>query len=206
MNADIITDISFPHGTPEGFRSGCHGSHCPSVIPCRDVYLRYVGDWGFRRRLDAGETASQVVAWEREQAEEAARAAKEAREAAIRDAARERHNKARRTAQKSFAKKGDGIPRTDLQIEVHRLHGEGLTDREIADAIGTKTRVQVKSIRTYLTLAPNLKPTAVPRVTELIEQGKDDRSIADMLGLSHRYVAAIRRNNAASAQGYGGGA
>lgn len=31
MNADIITDLSRPHGTIEGFQDGCNTAHCPAA-------------------------------------------------------------------------------------------------------------------------------------------------------------------------------
>lgn len=61
---DLLAD-GFPHGTVEGFNQGCRGSQCPAVIQCRVVQLRYAGDYGFRKRLDAGMSVDEIVAAER---------------------------------------------------------------------------------------------------------------------------------------------
>lgn len=167
MTADIITDATYPHGTPEGYTNGCRGSHCPAKIACRNVHLRYSGDYAFRKLIDTGITATQII--EREEAEaeaeriraqEAAQAAKDAQKAHTRELARIRHNEARRTkraTQRAGTKKGDGIARTPLQVEISRLHGLKLTDTQIAEHLGKK-RNQVKGVRLYLHLPPNPAP------------------------------------------------
>lgn len=197
MNASIIHDPNFPHGSPEGFQKGCHGSHCPAPVICRDVFIRFQGDYVFRRALDAGMTAAEFVATEQERAQEAAQAAKEARQAQIREAARLRHNEARR--QRREAKKPtrqlirDGIIRTELQAHIHALHRRGLTDGEIGFELG-KTREQVKAIRGALKLAPNKLPTIEARLKQLHGEGKTDMEIAVELGKHHRYIAQRRRD------------
>lgn len=157
MSADILTSASFPHGTPDGFRNGCHGSHCPAPIACRDVHRRYAGDYTFRTQVDAGMTLTQIL-----DAEQTAREAViTARREAIREAARIRHNTNRRRARdgRTTAQKRspDGTPRTPQQIEIHRLHALGYTDTQIGHAMG-KNRHQVTGIRAYLRLAPNKAP------------------------------------------------
>lgn len=103
MNADIITDTTYPHGTIEGFKGGCTTNHCPSEVSCATVHTRYVGDWAFRRQVNAGMTPLEIVAVEEAQAREALeaslaaqKAVKEAKSARTREEARERHNAARR--------------------------------------------------------------------------------------------------------------
>lgn len=83
MSALDQLDDGFPHGTLEGYRRGCRGSSCGAALPCRDVYRRYNGDFGFRRLVDAGTPLEEILrrdAAEREGIEQrdkaAARAAK----------------------------------------------------------------------------------------------------------------------------------
>ncbi|MCE0510868.1 hypothetical protein LVJ59_17615 [Microbacterium sp. KKR3/1] len=167
MNADIITDTTYPHGTVKGFEGGCTTGHCPAEVSCRTVFTRYKGDYAFNRQIKAGMTPAEIVAAEEAQAREALEASlaaqkaeKEAKSARTREAARVRHNAARRGRReraRSTIRKGDGIPRTTLQVEIHRLHGEGLTDSQIAEHMG-KTRNQIKGVRHDLKLTPNPAP------------------------------------------------
>lgn len=165
MNANIITDATFPHGTPQGFGLGCHGSHCPSTVSCRDVHTKYAGDYTYRRLIDQGNTSQDIH--DAEQAAHAQRAAeahaaRKAEQAATREAARQRHNANRRRARGTRtgvtgAKKGDGVARTPLQLEIARMHRDGMTDLQMAAELG-KTRNQVKGVRLYLLLTPNPAP------------------------------------------------
>lgn len=167
MNADIITNTTYPHGTVEGFENGCTTGHCPSKVSCKTVFTRFKGDFAFNRQMKAGITPAEIVATEEAQAREALEASlaaqkaeKEAKSARTREAARERHNAARRGRReraRSTIRKGDGIPTTTLQVEIHRLHGQGLTDSQIAVHMG-KTRNQIKGVRHYLNLTPNPAP------------------------------------------------
>lgn len=61
MSTLDLLDDSFPHGTPAGHRQGCRTAACPAVIPCRTVYTRYVGDFTFARRLDAGMSLTEIL-------------------------------------------------------------------------------------------------------------------------------------------------
>ncbi|HQZ36114.1 MAG TPA: hypothetical protein PK020_16930 [Ilumatobacteraceae bacterium] len=61
MSTLDLLDDSFPHGTPTGYRQGCRTAACPAVIPCRTVYTRYVGDFTFARRLDAGMSLAEIL-------------------------------------------------------------------------------------------------------------------------------------------------
>lgn len=66
--ADLFED-GFPHSTKEGYRAGCRGRACPGVaengISCAEAYSRYQGDYGFKKRVDAGMSASEIVAEEK---------------------------------------------------------------------------------------------------------------------------------------------
>ena len=158
MNADIITDTTYPHGTIEGFQGGCNTAHCPAEVSCRTVHTRYVGDWAFRRQINAGMTPTEIVAAERKQAQEAAVAdlrAKKAkgsqRSAETRDAARERHNAARRAKRAAnLIPQKALIPRDKLAA----LLDQGLTDRQIGERLGF-TRRQVAGARNTAKLPRN---------------------------------------------------
>lgn len=64
MSAADLLDDGFPHGTLDGYREGCRGSHCAAPIACRDVYRRYSGDAEFRRLIDSGNTLNVKIARE----------------------------------------------------------------------------------------------------------------------------------------------
>lgn len=136
MNADIITDTTYPHGTIEGFQGGCNTAHCPAEVSCRTVHTRYVGDYAFRRQLNAGMTPAQIVAAEQKQAQEAAQADLRAKRA--RPGVRAGASQGDRRAAANRAR-SDGlalIPRHTLR----ELLNAGLTDREIADKLGLHRR------------------------------------------------------------------
>jgi cytochrome c551/c552 len=63
---DAIQD----HGTKKGYEAGCRGSHCPGRdvvgMSCSQASIRYAGDMGYRRRVDAGVSAEQI--WVEDQA------------------------------------------------------------------------------------------------------------------------------------------
>lgn len=158
MNADIITDTTYPHGTIEGFQDGCNTAHCPADVSCKTVFTRFNGDYAFRRQINAGMTPAQIVAAERKQAQEAADAdlrAKKAkgsqRSAETRDAARERHNAARRAKRAAnLIPQKALIPRDKLAALLDR----GLTDRQIGERLGF-TRRQVAGARNTAKLPRN---------------------------------------------------
>lgn len=66
--ADLLED-GFPHSTPEGYKAGCRGRSCIGVvengISCADAFARYQGDYGFRKKVDAGMSPTEIVAEER---------------------------------------------------------------------------------------------------------------------------------------------
>lgn len=71
--ADRLED-GFPHGTPDGYRQGCKGSHCPEGdegrLSCMQAYTRYQSDFGYRRRVDEGMTPVQLAEFDAKVAEE----------------------------------------------------------------------------------------------------------------------------------------
>lgn len=75
-SADLFED-GFPHGTKAGYERGCrgHGS-CPGVLDfgrsCSQASMSYVGDYTYRKRVDAGLTAGRIAELERLDAEAAA--------------------------------------------------------------------------------------------------------------------------------------
>lgn len=183
MNADILYATDFPHGTPDGFTRGCHGSHCPAPMACRDVRRRYVGDFGFARQFDAGVPLDVILERERE----AAREARRAERAALRVNAP--RTKTRRSNQRT------GIDRpanTELQQAVLERHAQGMTDIQIGNELG-KTRDQVRSVRKWLNLPVNRTPTAADRIREYHAQGMNDTQIAAAMNREREYVAMVRR-------------
>lgn len=158
MNADIITDLHYPHGTVEGFQNGCTTNHCPADVTCKTYYTRINGDYAFRRQIESGMTAIEIVTLERKQAQEAAHAAQEAEKAErarrsteTREAARERHNATRRANRAAnLIPQKQLIPRHQLQELLKR----GLTDNQIGEHLGY-TRRQVAGARNSAGLERN---------------------------------------------------
>lgn len=140
MNADILHDGNFPHGTPNGYNLGCHGSHCPSAIPCRDVHTRYRGDWAFRKQVDAGMTPAQII--EQEHAHPAPATVP-----------------GKNTRNRQYTRRTPGTANTPTQKAIKALLDQGLTDTEIAEHLG-KTRDQVCSSRRFMQLPANRKAPA----------------------------------------------
>lgn len=185
--ADVLLMPGFPHGTPDGYRQGCHGSSCSGAMPCRDVYVRYQGDWAFHRMLDEGVPLEDILAAE----------AAEAAERAAADLA----------AAKKAAAEDRQIARATLGVrpQVARLHGEGLNDTEIARKLGL-SQTYVSRIRRELGL-PALRSSQgeaardvqaerderAAVVARLVRAGKTDTEIADEIGWSRRTVGNVRR-------------
>ena len=140
MTALDMLDDSFPHGTMNGYRQGCKTGHCTAPITCSTVRTRYVSDWAFRKRVDAGWTAAQIQEADAAEAEAAKVAARAERRRDREKAAA----KARRRAMP--ARTGRGRPWTDEDVaELRRLTAACVSDVDIAaqldrskDAIHTK--------------------------------------------------------------------
>jgi hypothetical protein len=97
---DLLVD-GFPHGTKAGYDQGCKGAMCPAVIQCRDARRRYLSDMDYRRMVDAGATAEEVLAADaasRERDKDEARASARAEREAQRPPKPAREPKARRAA------------------------------------------------------------------------------------------------------------
>lgn len=87
------------HGTISGWQQGCRTNHCPSPITCRDLRTRYMGDYSFRKQIDAGLTVEQI-----HEAETSGAIAEQERRAAAAERARRQAQddaRAERAAQKN---------------------------------------------------------------------------------------------------------
>ena len=195
MNADQLFDPDFPHGRPEGYLQGCRARKCPAPFSCTTVHKRWVGDWGFKRRVSAGEDPQALL-----QAEVDERAAVIARDKAARKAAKISAAAKRRRAQ-SVTTRTPGVPRTERETQVTALLAEGLTDAQIGDRLGIQ-RDTVGMYRRRLGLESNQpKRGAVEsplkirrrRIRELHEAGFADAQIVKELGLSETQVQYMRR-------------
>lgn len=198
MSAFDMLDDSFPHGTVEGFNRGCKGSHCPAPMACRDVRTRYHADWGFRKAVDAGTTAAELLAMEEAQAAASAESDRVAREAE-REAQRAEARAARATRR---APRQPRTPRPSIRPDVIRLHAEGLTDAEISRALHI-SRPWVSKVRADAGLdripqpskpRPERRKDRTSEVADLHAQGLRDDAIADRLGLTVGYVGNLRRD------------
>jgi len=144
MNADIITNLDYPHGTIDGFQGGCKTTHCPSDVSCAVVHTRFVGDWAFRKALDAGMTAAEFVTEEQERAQAAAQADLRAKRARPGTRTGASPNDRRAAANQARGSEHALIPRHVLR----QLLNQGLTDRQIADKLGLERRQVTGSRRT----------------------------------------------------------
>lgn len=162
MNADILSDPSHPHGTTEGFAKGCRGSHCPAPMSCRDVHFRYQGDYGFRKKLDAGMTLTEIAESERPAVKVVAR----------------------HPAKEKVKPEPKGRAKSKHRDSVRELHAEELLDCEIAEKIGLSRR-QVASIRIALKLPAhrNIDPDLV---REHHAAGMNDRQIAAAINATRK--------------------
>lgn len=74
MGAAEMLEDSFPHGTREGYEKGCRGSHCPAAedgyLTCFQARTRYVSDFAYRRRVDAGMSLAELAAADEQDAAE----------------------------------------------------------------------------------------------------------------------------------------
>lgn len=65
MSSMDLFEDGFPHSTPAGYEAGCRGSHCPGKdehgFSCSEAHVRYAGDYGYRRRVDAGEGPAEIA-------------------------------------------------------------------------------------------------------------------------------------------------
>lgn len=196
--------LAAPHGTIDGYRAGCRTkAACQSDPSCLVVHTRYVGDYSFSKRVDAGETPASIFA------EEAAAAAttqahdKVANRAARATEAREhRANEDRKRRHMGKpARRRQTIAET-RGADIARLSAEGHPDRVIAEQLGIRLST-VGSVRRHLGItkpvpvkaerpAPTRKRLAA-KVHELHAAGLTDQQIADELGSSRHYIGITRR-------------
>ncbi|MCT1363944.1 helix-turn-helix domain-containing protein [Microbacterium sp. p3-SID131] len=176
------------HGTVDGYRAGCHGSavSCGATVSCADVYIRYQGDWGFRKRVDAGENPVDIFAEEAAELDavrERDKAANRKAKAAAARAEKERDEKKARAAAPNLTERiGD---------DVRRLISEGKTVREIA----AELKVAIASVtRTREALGIKGPPPRiivdVAEVARLHAEGYSDTVIARRMGVAN---STIRR-------------
>lgn len=170
------------HGTLGGFRDGCRGgAACPAVLSCRDVHTRWVGDYSFRRRVNAGVPVAVILA------DEAAAAARPVV----------------KTAPKPPKRPTPGRGTTGLVspllAKVEAAHADGLVDRDIAERVGCGLST-VGRLRRKAGLAPNAAPKAIDvlaathgtRLRELHAQGWNDGRISEELGVSGSIARRVR--------------
>ena len=180
MNSDIITDTTYPHGTIKGLMDGCNTAHCPAEVSCRTVHTRYVGDWAFRRQINAGMTPAEIIA--AEVPEPPVRAPKVA-------PAPKTPTRKRKPPQR---------PRGSVHTDkVRELHTQGMLDKEIAAQLGIGRRT-VTNIRDSLGLTPHHGVDA-DQVLRLHTDGLTDRQIADRINqtrvrkINRRTVWGVRK-------------
>ncbi len=184
MSADIITDVTFPHGTPEGFGRGCKTRHCPSPVSCRDVHVRYVSDWAYRSAVDAGVSPVEILGREAVEAERVRLVERDA----VRAARAKPKPKPRPKRPVS-----DGNHDERFWAEVRRLNAEGLSDAEIGRRVG-RTKNGVRYARDRMGLPVNrMRIRGRDRIRELHAQGLTDKEIAAELGTTRAILSNRRK-------------
>lgn len=188
---ELLTTVQ--HGTPDGYRAGCHGSaaSCGAPVSCADVYTRYQGDWSFRRRVDAGEVPADIVAQEVADLEAQRQRDKAANRKAKADAAREHEAREQRKTAPVVA------PSMVEQIgdDVRRMHADGMTVAAIAVALKVSP-MTVSRVRAALGLkGAQPRPGTVNHddVRRLHAEGLSDAEIARRLGVTNSTISTIRR-------------
>jgi predicted DNA-binding protein (UPF0251 family) len=151
--ADMLDD-SFPHGTMNGYRQGCKTGHCPAPITCSTVRTRYVSDWAFRKRVDAGWTVQQIADADQAEADER-REAERAANRRIREAVKRERKVAERSARRrTSAPTHSGPSRIWTADELEKLrtmNAAGVPVADIAIALD-RTRHSVWTKRKALDL------------------------------------------------------
>jgi hypothetical protein len=178
--ASTLLDDSYPHGTLEGSRRGCRGSHCPAKISCANVRIRYGSDYAFAKRIDNGWTLDQIIA-----AENAAATAERERERAAARATRDRQRartpkltEPKPTAERAPKPKKPKPSRTQ-RVSTPRPPAERAPRTPSADV--ELREIQRKAKQEKREAA---REARYARVRELHGQGKFDAEIAADLGIS----------------------
>lgn len=200
---DLLVDSNI-HGTPDGYRAGCKTGHCPSPVLCRDVYVRYVGDYGFARRVDAGESPADIIAAEVADAE--ARAARDV--AAARAESRREHEEHVAREQRKVPKPRVRKPKPVKEhkptvveqygAEITRLNGQGCTDSMIAAKLELSlstvqwARAKVLHLPRVARSIGAITPDRFDEVKALNAQKLSDLEIAARMGVDRQSVAKVR--------------
>lgn len=205
MTGFVTYDDSFPHGTITGYRAGCRGSACPADVSCNTVHIRYVGDYAFKKMIDAGTPAGVIVA-----AEE-----REAAEVRARDKAANRAARAAERAPKVKKPKKPRVPRerkprpapvprvrkaTFAEVHADRIRelaGAGKTDRVIADTLGCHPHTIILARKNLGVTAGAGRLTADPVLIATVREkhaaGWSDIRIAVETGVSRHTIGNMRK-------------
>lgn len=68
MSSMDLYEDGFPHSTKQGYQQGCRGNACPGKLEhgfsCAEAHTRYQGDYGYRKKVDAGLSPQLIAAEE----------------------------------------------------------------------------------------------------------------------------------------------
>lgn len=191
---DLLSTVE--HGTVDGYQAGCHGSavSCGALVSCADVYIRYHGDWGFRKRVDAGESPVDILIAELADLDAVRARDKAANRKAKADTARITHERTQKQRRIS-GKPKPHVPALPEQIseDVRRLVGEGKTGKEIAVILGVSVFTVSRS-RRGMDLKASRQSIDRAEVARLNGEGWSDTKIAAHLNVSNSSISNIRRN------------
>jgi hypothetical protein len=124
----------FPHGTREGYQKGCHSKGAcmgplDGLPTCVEANMRYSSDYGYRKRVDAGDSPQAIA--------EADRAAAAAPKTATPTKPRPAGVTVEQSVEPLRESEPSGKFMSDEEVALMlRLHSDGLSDGAIARELG----------------------------------------------------------------------
>lgn len=73
LTSDDYLEDKYPHGTLKGYQQGCRAKSCRGKkdvgVSCVELQTRYTADWSFRKSINMGISAAEIMALEKLEAE-----------------------------------------------------------------------------------------------------------------------------------------
>lgn len=183
------------HGTVAGYRAGCHGSaiSCGGAVSCQTVFIRYQADWGFRKRVDAGESPSDIVLGELAELDAVRARDKAANRKAKAKGARTNEARLAKRARQSKPKVSRTPVHERLAREIADLSAQRVPVREIAERLQVSMTTVTRARRTLGVSTSARELVDRDEVVRLYGERYSDTAIGAMLGASNSAIGHIRR-------------
>lgn len=190
---ELLAEID--HGTVAGYRAGCHGSavSCGGAVSCQTVFIRYQADWGFRKRIDAGEDAIGIFAAELADAENVKARDNAANRKAKAKGARTNEARLAKRARQSKPKASRTPVHERLAREIADLSAQRVPVREIAERLQVSMTTVTRARRTLGVSTSARELVDRDEVVRLYGERYSDTAIGAMLGASNSAIGHIRR-------------